>query len=209
MTPNSTGTLAERITAEEATDRLTLDHGLALQGLRAILRLMGEDPDRDGLTGTPARVVKSILEMASRPGDPARDLAVTFGDVDHPGTPVTVGPISFVSMCEHHLLPFTGEAWVSYVPAAGRVVGLSKLPRTVAHFAGRAQVQERLTAQIADALDTHLAPDGVAVLIRARHACMGLRGAHQPGAVMETFDLRGALNTDPYRGVFFSAVRAG
>ena len=186
----------------------TDDLALAHEGMRAVLRLMGEDPDREGLLNTPSRIVKGMLEMASRPGDPAVDLAVTFGDIDHPLTPVTVGPIRFVSMCEHHLLPFTGEAWVSYVPSPGRVVGLSKLPRTVAHFAGRPQVQERLTTQIADALTDHLAPQGVGVLIRAKHACMGLRGAHQPDAIMETYDLRGSLDSDPFMSVFFASTRA-
>ena len=180
----------------------------AHQGMRAVLRLIGEDPDREGLQDTPARIVKGIMEMASRPGDPAVDLAVTFDGIDHPCTPITVGPIRFNSMCEHHLLPFTGEAWVSYVPRAGRVVGLSKLPRTVEHFARRAQVQERLTSQIAGALTHYLDPHGVAVLIRANHACMGLRGAMQPSAVMETYDLRGSLNEEPFRGAFLAAVRA-
>lgn len=174
----------------------TDDTTAALLGIRALLRLMGEDADRPGLVNTPARVVKAYLEMASRPGDPGTDLAVTFADVDHPGTPVTVGPIPFVSLCEHHLLPFTGTAWVSYVPNRGRVVGLSKLPRTVAHFAGRPQVQERLTAQIADALEEHVAPVGVGVLVRGHHSCMTLRGAKTSGA-METYDLRGALAQDP------------
>lgn len=182
------------------------DVNTALAGLRALLRLMGEDPDRPGLVGTPARVVKAYLEMAGRPGDPGRDLAVVFSDIDHPNTPVTVGPIPFVSLCEHHLLPFTGDAWVSYVPALGRVVGLSKLPRTVHHYAARPQVQERLTQQIADALTEHLDPTGVAVLIRGNHTCMTLRGAKTPGA-METFDLRGSLNANPFRSMFLDATK--
>lgn len=178
----------------------------ALAGIRALLRLMGEDPNRPGLVGTPARVVKAWLELASRPGNPGTDLAVVFADIDHPNTPVVVGPIPFVSLCEHHLLPFTGEAWVAYVPASGRVVGLSKLPRTVHHFAARPQVQERLTQQIADALDEHLDPSGVAVLVRGDHACMTLRGAKTPGR-METSDLRGSLAAQPFRSMFLEATR--
>lgn len=178
----------------------------ALMGIRALLRLMGEDPNRPGLVNTPARVVRAYLEMASRPGEPGTDLAVVFSDIEHPGTPVTVGPIPFVSLCEHHLLPFTGTAWVSYVPHKGRVVGLSKLPRTVAHFAGRPQVQERLTQQIADALVTHLAPDGVGVLVRGEHSCMTLRGARTSGA-METFDLRGSMAEEPLRSNFLDTTR--
>lgn len=184
------------------------DTAQALAGIRSLLRLMGEDPDRPGLVGTPARVVRAWLELASRPGDPGLDLAVVFSDIDHPNTPVIVGPIPFVSLCEHHLLPFTGEAWVAYVPATGRVVGLSKLPRTVLHFAARPQVQERLTQQIADALDTHLTPSGVGVLVRGDHTCMSLRGAKTPGR-METSDLRGSLASQPFRGMFLDATKGG
>lgn len=195
--------VAPQATANSTADA---DTAVALAGIRALLRLMGDDPDRPGLAGTPARVVKAWLEMASRPGDPGRDLAVVFSDIEHPNTPVTVGPIPFVSLCEHHLLPFTGHAWVSYVPALGRVVGLSKLPRTVHHYAARPQVQERLTQQIADALTEHLDPTGVAVLIKGNHTCMSLRGAKTPG-VMETFDLRGSLNTNPFRSMFLDATK--
>lgn len=192
-------------TVPEGVDQ---DVAQALVGVRALLRLMGEDPDRPGLVGTPARFVKAWLELASRPGDPGHDLAVVFADIDHPNTPVIVGPIPFVSLCEHHLLPFTGEAWVAYVPASGRVVGLSKLPRTVAHYAGRPQVQERLTQQVADALDEHLAPSGVGVLVRGDHTCMSLRGAKTPGR-METSDLRGSLSSGPFRTMFLDATKGG
>ena len=194
------------MTSETALD-LTAELDTALTGMRALLRLLGEDPNRPGLINTPARVVKAYMEIAGRPGDPGLDLAVVFSDVKHPGTPVTVGPIPFVSLCEHHLLPFTGTAWVSYVPRKGRVVGLSKLPRTVAHFAGRPQVQERLTAQIADALVRYLDPLGAAVLVRGEHTCMSLRGAKTEGALMETFDLRGNMQQDPYRREFLEATK--
>lgn len=194
----------ETTSVPEGTD---LDVAKALDGIRALLRLMGEDDSRPGLVGTPARVVKSYLELAARPGDPGHDLAVVFADIDHPNTPVVVGPIAFTSLCEHHLLPFTGEAWVAYVPALGRVVGLSKLPRTVAHFAARPQVQERLTQQIADALSDHLDPSGVAVLIRGEHTCMSLRGARTSGALMETTDFRGSLAANPFRSLFLDATK--
>jgi GTP cyclohydrolase I len=179
----------------------------AKAGVRALLVLMGENPDRDGLLDTPGRVVKAYLEMADRPGDPGRDLGVVFADVHHSHGPVLVGPIPFVSLCEHHLLPFTGQAWVSYIPHEGRVVGLSKLPRTVAHYAHRPQVQERLTAQIADALVEHLDPEGVGVVIQGDHTCMSLRGSHTRGAVMTTTDLRGAFRTDPLRTEFLDTAR--
>lgn len=193
--------------AEQDSVAVDRDVNVAVEGIKALLRLMGEDPERPGLTGTPLRVVKSYLELAARPGDPAHDLATVFSDIDHPNTPVTVGPIPFVSLCEHHLLPFTGEAWVSYVPTLGRVVGLSKLPRTVQHYAARPQVQERLTQQIADALTEHLDPTGVAVLVRGNHTCMSLRGAKTAGAVMETVDMRGSLNAQPFRSMFLDAAR--
>jgi GTP cyclohydrolase I len=195
-----TGDVVEGDTVASLVDRAT-------DGVVALLRLMGEDPQRPGLAETPARVVRAYLEMASRPGDPGADLAVVFPDVAHPGTPVTVGPIPFVSLCEHHLLPFTGEAWVAYVPTGGRVVGLSKLPRTVAHYAGRPQVQERLTGQIADALVEHLDPAGVGVLIRGNHTCMSLRGSRTSGALMDTVDLRGILSRDPGRQFFLDTTR--
>lgn len=186
MTPDQ-GVALEAMTDNDVT--------MALLGIRALLRLMGEDPDRPGLVNTPTRVLKAYLELAGRPGNPEHDLAVVFGDVAHPGTPVTVGPIPFVSLCEHHLLPFTGTAWVAYVPNRGRVVGLSKLPRTVAHYAARPQVQERLTAQIADALVEYVQPVGCAVLVQGEHTCMSLRGAKASGQ-METYDLRGTMRED-------------
>jgi len=202
MTTTANGTASRPNTIHPLTD-----YEVALSGIRALLRLMGENPDRPGLEDTPARVIKAYREMAARPGDPGQDLATVFPDVSHPGTPVIVGPIPFVSLCEHHLLPFTGEAWVSYVPDQDRVVGLSKLPRTVAHYAGRPQVQERLTSQIADALVEHLDPAGVGILIRGEHTCMSLRGAKTSGAVMETSDLRGSLKVDPYRSLFLDAAK--
>lgn len=205
MTTTANGT---RSAAPNTIHPLT-DYEVALSGIRALLRLMGENPDRPGLADTPARVIKAYREMAGRPGDPGRDLATVFPDVKHPGTPVIVGPIPFVSLCEHHLLPFTGEAWVSYVPQEDRVVGLSKLPRTVAHYAARPQVQERLTSQIVDALVEHLDPAGAGVLIRGEHTCMSLRGARTSGAVMETTDLRGSLQADPFRSLFLDATKAG
>jgi GTP cyclohydrolase I len=183
------------------------DLQLALAGVRALLRLMGDDPDRNGLADTPHRFVRALREITSPAGDPAVDLATVFDEVRTNGSPVVVGPIDFVSVCEHHLLPFTGVAWVSYVPAGGRVVGLSKLPRTVKHFAARPQVQERLTSQIAQAIEDHVKADGVGVLVRASHACMTLRGVLTPNAEMTTYDLRGSLDRDPLRGEFFAAVR--
>lgn len=185
-----------------ATDRDT-----ALEGVRALLRLMGEDPDREGLQDTPARVVKAYLEMADRPGDPEVLLAKTFGDVTFDAEQmIAVGPVEFTSMCEHHLLPFTGRAWVAYIPADGRVVGLSKLPRLVEHIARRPQVQERLTAEIADMLEAHLRPRGVGVVVQATHACMALRGVRKVGAEMTTSALRGYFKERPETRAEFMAL---
>lgn len=182
----------------------------AVAGIRALLALMGEDPNREGLVDTPARVVKAYREMADRPGDPAVLLGTVFGDVNYPTDEmVAVGPIDFVSMCEHHLLPFTGTAWVAYIPSeGGAVVGLSKIPRLVEHYARRPQVQERLTTQIADTLVEYLDPKGAACVISSTHSCMSLRGVRKTGACMVTSVLRGAIKNDPAaRAEFWALTR--
>lgn len=176
---------------EQEDPRLWL-HNTAEEGVRALLELMGEDCTREGLRDTPKRVVKAYLEMAERPGDPAELLSKVFADVDSTDSEMIVVPgIEFVSICEHHLLPFTGTATVAYIPGPGGVVGLSKIPRLVHHFARRPQVQERLTRQIVDTLDEHLAPLGAACVIRSSHACMALRGVRAQGATMVTSRLSG------------------
>ncbi len=146
--------------------------------------MIGEDPNREGLLDTPSRVAKAFTEMTRGYGqDPAKILGTTFRE-SHGGI-VVVSGIRFSSLCEHHLLPFTGECAVAYLPG-DRVVGLSKIPRLVECFASRLQVQERLTNQIANAIEEHLAPRGVAVLIRSAHSCMGLRGVRCQGAMATT-----------------------
>jgi GTP cyclohydrolase I len=183
----------------------------AMDGIAALLRLMGEDPDREGLRDTPARVVKAYVEMADRPGDPATLLGKVFNDVTYPTDEmIVVGPIEFVSMCEHHLLPFTGTAWVAYIPSSAGVVGLSKIPRLVEHFAHRPQVQERLTTQIADTLVEHLTPAGAACVVSSSHSCMALRGVRKPDAKMVTSVLRGAFKDKPEaRQEFLALARGG
>jgi len=165
---------------------------------REILIAIGEDPDREGLADTPRRVAKAWKELtAGLHEDPRRHL----GRVFHEKTEdlVIIRDIEVSSLCEHHLLPFTGVAHVAYLPAGGRVVGLSKIARTIETFARRPQVQERLTAQIADTLMEHLAPRGVAVIIDAEHACMKLRGVRQKRAVTTTLAFRGEIDSDPQR----------
>jgi GTP cyclohydrolase I len=150
---------------------------------------------REGLRDTPRRVLEAFKELtAGYHVDPAALLKAQF-ERDGYDQVVTVRGIDFTSLCEHHLLPFTGTAAVGYLPAE-RVVGLSKLARLVQAYASRLQLQERLTQQIATALQEHLQPQGVAVVLRARHACMGCRGIRKPGAEMVTSALLGVFRTE-------------
>lgn len=150
----------------------------------------------EGLDDTPKRVMKAFAEMTSGYSmDPAQILARTFPGENYDELVIVPG-IQFVSLCEHHLLPFTGSVVVAYIPR-DRVIGLSKLPRLVECFARRLQVQERMTVQIADAIDEHLKPRGVGVVVRAKHACMTCRGVRQPEAEMVTSVMRGALRDKP------------
>lgn len=168
-------------------------------GVRDLLRATGTDPASPGLAATPERLWKALLEIATPSGPPPdKLLTVTFGDVDYPSDQmVAVGPVPFTSLCEHHLLPFTGTAWIAYIPGAGGVVGLSKLPRLLDWFASRPQVQERLTSQVAHALEEHLQPVGAACVVRATHSCMSLRGVKKEGASMVTSVLLGAFKDNP------------
>lgn len=172
-----------------------------------LLRFVGEDPDREGLADTPGRVVRSLMEFtAGYSLDAGAVLGTTFTD-GRMDEMVVVRDIAFTSTCEHHLLPFVGMATVAYIPA-GRVVGLSKLARLVEVYARRLQMQERLTVEIADALEAHLAPDGVGVLVRARHSCMSCRGVQKPEAQMVTSALRGSLKDDARTRAEFLALGA-
>jgi len=158
--------------------------------VREILAAIGEDPDREGLQETPRRVAKAYAEIF---GGLAVDPAVHLSKVFHEGTNelVIVRDIDFHSVCEHHLLPIEGKAHIAYQPSGSRVVGLSKLARTVEAFARRPQVQERMTAQIADAIHTHLRPEGVLVIVEADHFCMKMRGVGSACANTVTMAARG------------------
>lgn len=182
------------------------DRLLAEQGIAALLRLLGREDA--GVVDTPARFVKALLEVGTSDADPAQILSRTFDGIDYPGDQmIAVGPIPFVSLCEHHLLPFPGNAWIAYIPGdAGRVVGLSKLPRLLDHFAAAPQVQERLTVQVADSLMEHLRPLGAACVIRAEHGCMAHRGVRKPGAQMVTSVLRGVFRDNPTARAEFLAL---
>jgi len=161
------------------------------RAVREILEAVGEDPDRDGLVRTPERVAKMYGEvLAGLHEDPAEHLSVTF-EAGHDEM-VMVKDIPIYSLCEHHLVPFHGHAHIAYIPGTdGRITGLSKLARVVDGFARRPQVQERLTAQVADALAEALDPRGVLVVIEAEHLCMGMRGVRKPGAITVTSAVRG------------------
>lgn len=165
--------------------------------VREILIAVGEDPDREGLVETPARVARAYAELfGGLREDAAVHLGRTFEHETDGDDAVVLRNIEFSSMCEHHLQPFLGRAHVAYLPSEGRVTGLSKLARTVDVFARRPQLQERLTAQIADAIVTHLGARGVAVVIEGEHLCMRSRGARKRDAVMVTTALRGLYKED-------------
>lgn len=172
-----------------------IDSARIERAVREILEAIGENPDRDGLRETPHRVARAFREMfAGLRMEPAEHLKRVFHE-DYDDI-VLLRDIDFYSLCEHHLLPFHGRAHVAYLPN-GRVVGLSKLARTVEAFARRPQVQERMTCQIADALMEHLGPKGAAVVIEAEHLCMKMRGVQKPHGVMRTSALRGVFKKSP------------
>jgi GTP cyclohydrolase I len=174
------------------------------------LQYIGEDPTRDGLKDTPRRVLKSWDELyKGYMQNPAEILSKVFDNDGSYDEMVVLKDIEFSSTCEHHLLPFFGKAHVAYVPSAGgKVVGISKLARLVDCFSRRLQIQERLTSQIADAVEKYLNPLGVAVLVEAQHLCMVIRGIQKQNSVMMTSSLRGILKEEgKARAEFFSIIR--
>ncbi|MDH4278876.1 MAG: GTP cyclohydrolase I FolE [Acidimicrobiia bacterium] len=173
-----------------------MDQARIEAAVREILAAVGEDPNRDGLLDTPARVARSYGELLKGyQSDPADQLDRKF-EVDHDEM-VIVRDIPFSSLCEHHMLPFIGRAHVAYLPGAdGKVCGLSKLARVVDGYAKRLQVQERLTVQVADAMMTRLEARGVLVTMEAEHLCMTMRGVLKPGAMTTTSAVRGLLKTN-------------
>lgn len=168
----------------------------AEEHVRGLLRYLGEDPDREGLLETPSRYVRALSEHFSGYGqDPGEYLAKTFEEVEGYDELVLVSDIEVFSHCEHHMVPFVGKAHVAYIPN-GRVVGLSKLARVVDVFGKRLQVQEKLTKQIADAIQVHLEPQGVAVIMQCQHFCMCYRGVRKPGSWTTTSKLHGVFLLD-------------
>lgn len=178
------------------------------ESVRQIIEAIGEDPSREGLVETPARVAEMYAELFSGiDADPAVELEVGFEEGHQ--EMVTLRDIPFYSMCEHHLLPFYGVAHVGYIPK-GRVVGISKLARVVEILARRPQLQERLTSQVADTIVRGLRPEGVAVVIEATHLCMTMRGVKKPHSVVVTSAMRGIFHHSvATRAEFMALIRNG
>ena len=182
----------------------------AEDAIRVLLRWAGEDPAREGLIDTPARVAKAYRDWFSGYAlDPAEYLRRTFEEVEGYDELIVLRGIEFESHCEHHMAPIIGKAHVGYLPS-GRVVGISKLARVVEAYARRFQVQEKLTAQIAGSIEDVLQPRGVAVVVEAAHECMTTRGIHKRGVSMVTSAMRGAFRDDARtRGEFLQFIGMG
>ncbi|MEU6544481.1 GTP cyclohydrolase I FolE [Streptomyces sp. NPDC046859] len=184
------------------------DEKRAEAAIRELLFAVGEDPDREGLKETPARVARAYRELLAGLRQDAEDVLTTTFDLGHDEM-VLVKDIEIVSLCEHHMLPFHGVAHVGYIPAeSGKITGLSKLARLVEVFARRLQVQERLTTQIADSLMRILEARGVIVVIEAEHMCMSVRGIRKPGAKTTTSAVRGQLRDATTRAEAMSLILA-
>ena len=183
-----------------------MDNGAIEKAVQEIIRAVGDDPRREGLSGTPRRIAEMYKEIfAGLNQDPLDVLTVGFEE-GH-SEMVVLQDIPFYSMCEHHFLPFHGVAHVGYIPR-GRVIGISKIARVVEILAKRPQLQERLTTQIADSLSSALAPEGVGVVLKAEHLCMTMRGIKKPGSNMITSAMRGRfLESEVTRSEFLSLIQ--
>lgn len=193
--------------ADDTPEQLmAVDQARAAAAVRELLAAIGEDPDRDGLKETPERVARAWGELGAGYDADVREILGTTFDIDHDEL-VLVKDIELVSMCEHHMLPFTGVAHIGYIPSAdGRVTGLSKLARLVEMYGRRLQVQERLTTQIAEALVHYLGARGVIVVIEAEHTCMTMRGVRKPGSRTVTSAVRGQLRDPATRAEAMSLI---
>ncbi len=190
-------------------DLPAFDHERAQAAIRELLVAMGEDPEREGLKDTPARVARAYEEMVRGIRSHAEEVLTTTFDLGHDEM-VLVRDIELWSMCEHHLVPFTGVAHVGYIPNEnGRITGLSKLARLVDVYARRPQVQERLTTQIADSLMEILEARGAIVVIEAEHLCMTMRGVRKPGAKTITSAIRGSMHNAATRSEAMSLIMHG
>jgi GTP cyclohydrolase IA len=206
----SDGAASDGAAPDGVPARRGVDHARAAAAVRELLIAIGEDPDREGLRDTPARVARAYEEIfAGLYSDPDQALEKTF-DEQHQEL-ILIRDIPIFSTCEHHLVPFHGVAHIGYIPSAtGRVTGLSKIARVADLYARRPQVQERLTGQIADALVRKLDPRGVIVVIEAEHLCMGMRGIRKPGSRTTTSAVRGLLQSSSRsRAEAISLIRGG
>jgi GTP cyclohydrolase I len=201
--------VVERITEEPRAVVPGFDQPRAEAAVRELLIAVGEDPDREGLLETPARVARAYAELLSGMRLSAEDVLTTTFDAGHEEM-ILVRDIELWSMCEHHLVPFTGVAHVGYIPSeSGRITGLSKLARLVDVYAKRPQVQERLTTQIADSLMEILQARGAIVVVEAEHLCMTMRGVRKPGSKTVTSAVRGAMHSAATRAEAMSLIMAG
>ncbi len=184
-----------------------IDQERIRNAVHEILLAIGENPDREGLLQTPERVARMYQELFSGIGDdPKRHLIKQFTEDKH-GEMVIVRDIPFASMCEHHMMPFIGKAHVAYIPAEGRITGLSKIARVVEGYSHRLQLQERLTTEVADALMEVLQPQGVLVVIEAEHMCMTIRGVKKPGSQTVTSAVRGIFHKNVTRSEALELIR--
>lgn len=204
-----TGNLPSFVKANDEIKTQRPSREEAEAAVRTLIRWAGDDPDREGLVGTPDRVVRSYEEFfAGYDEDPVGMLERTFEETDGYDEMVVLRDIRLESHCEHHMVPIIGKAHVAYLPGK-RVVGISKLARVIEVYAKRLQIQEKLTAQVANTLQTVLQPRGVAVVIEAAHQCMTTRGIRKPGVTMVTSRMLGAFRDDPRTRAEFLAMIGG
>ena len=204
---NTSGDISRVTLDQEPTAVGPVDQERAERAVRELLAAIGEDPDREGLRDTPARVARAYTEIFAGLRMTADDVLTTTFDIGHEEL-VIVRDIEVFSTCEHHLVPFHGIAHVGYIPGeGGRVTGLSKLARLVDVYAKRPQVQERLTSQIADALMRILKPQGAIVVVQCEHLCMSMRGVRKPGARTVTSAVRGTMTNAATRAEAMALLR--
>ena len=204
---NTSGDISRVTLDQEPTAVGPVDQERAERAVRELLAAIGEDPDREGLRDTPARVARAYTEIFAGLRMTADDVLTTTFDIGHEEL-VIVRDIEVFSTCEHHLVPFHGIAHVGYIPGeGGRVTGLSKLARLVDVYAKRPQVQERLTSQIADALMRILKPQGALVVVQCEHLCMAMRGVRKPGARTVTSAVRGTMTNAATRAEAMALLR--
>ena len=198
--------IVTRIQADPSTLSHNPTREEAEAAFRTIIRWAGDDPDRDGLAKTPARLARAFKEYFSGYAvDPTQMLSTTFEETDGYDEMIVLCGIPFESHCEHHVAPIIGRAWVAYVPT-GRVVGISKLARVVETYAKRLQIQEKMTAQIANIIQEALQPQGVGVVLKANHHCMSTRGIHKHDTDMVTSRMLGCFRDNPITRQEFLAL---